>query len=116
MRVVAVAIVAVAASAALAAEPTSIAQVKTIIMRFNALAQGKTRIACIGGGTGLFTLLLGLKTLPNSLLTSIVNMSDDGGSRRQYRRRAGRGSPELQSPTECGACSNPQRGAFRMRA
>lgn len=53
---------------------------REFIMRFNAIAMGKTRISCIGGGTGLFTLLLGLKTLPNALLTSIVNMSDDGGS------------------------------------
>lgn len=53
---------------------------REFILRFNAVSQKKTRIACIGGGTGLFTLLLGLKTLPNSLLISIVNMSDDGGS------------------------------------
>ncbi len=53
---------------------------REFIMRFHAVSQKKTRIACIGGGTGLFTLLLGLKTLPNSLLISIVNMSDDGGS------------------------------------
>jgi uncharacterized cofD-like protein len=53
---------------------------REFIMRFNAIGQKKTRIACIGGGTGLFTLLLGLKTLQDSLLTSIVNMSDDGGS------------------------------------
>ncbi|HTL71109.1 MAG TPA: gluconeogenesis factor YvcK family protein [Candidatus Eisenbacteria bacterium] len=53
---------------------------REFIMRLNAVAQGKKRIACIGGGTGLFTLLLGLKTLPNALSISIVNMSDDGGS------------------------------------
>lgn len=53
---------------------------REFIMRFNAIWHRKTRIACIGGGTGLFTLLLGLKSLQNSLLTSIVNMSDDGGS------------------------------------
>ncbi|MGH7197622.1 MAG: uridine diphosphate-N-acetylglucosamine-binding protein YvcK [Candidatus Omnitrophota bacterium] len=53
---------------------------REFILRFNALAQGKIRVSCIGGGTGLFTLLLGLKTLPDVLLTSIVSMSDDGGS------------------------------------
>lgn len=53
---------------------------REFIMRFNAIAHKKKRIACIGGGTGLFTLLLGLKTLPSTLLVSIVNMSDDGGS------------------------------------
>ncbi len=41
---------------------------------------GKQRISCIGGGTGLFNLLLGLKSLPNVLLTSIVSTADDGGS------------------------------------
>jgi uncharacterized cofD-like protein len=53
---------------------------REFMMRFNAVLHKKKRIACIGGGTGLFTLLLGLKTLPNALLVSIVNMSDDGGS------------------------------------
>ncbi len=53
---------------------------REFILRINAVAQKKIRMACIGGGTGLFTLLLGLKLLPNVLLTSIVNMSDDGGS------------------------------------
>lgn len=40
----------------------------------------ETRIACLGGGTGLFTLLSGLKTLTGVHLSSIVSMSDDGGS------------------------------------
>lgn len=40
----------------------------------------ETRIACLGGGTGLFTLLSGLKTLTGIHLSSIVSMSDDGGS------------------------------------
>lgn len=40
----------------------------------------EVRIACLGGGTGLFTLLLGLKTLTGVTLSSIVSMSDDGGS------------------------------------
>ncbi len=53
---------------------------REFIMRLDAVRLKKTRVACIGGGTGLFTLLLGLKTLPNTLLTSVVNMSDDGGS------------------------------------
>ncbi len=53
---------------------------REFILRFNAVAQKKTRVACLGGGTGLFTLLLGLKTIPDVLLTSIVTMSDDGGS------------------------------------
>jgi len=47
------------------------------------------RIACLGGGTGLYTLLSGLKTLPGLHLTSIVSMSDDGGSTGVLRDRFG---------------------------
>ncbi len=43
------------------------------------------RIACIGGGTGLFTLLSGLKTLSGVTLSSVVSMSDDGGSTGRLR-------------------------------
>lgn len=53
---------------------------REFILRFYAVAQRKLKIACIGGGTGLFTLLLGLKTFPNALVSSVVNMADDGGS------------------------------------
>ncbi len=37
-------------------------------------------ITLIGGGTGSFTLLKGLKNYPNIKINSIVTMSDDGGS------------------------------------
>ncbi len=53
---------------------------RELILRVNSVVCRKVRIACIGGGTGLFTLLLGLKSIPKAILTSIVNMSDDGGS------------------------------------
>lgn len=53
---------------------------RELILRSIAVIEKKTRIACLGGGTGLFTLLLGLKGLPKTLLFSIVSMSDDGGS------------------------------------
>ena len=53
---------------------------REFILRFNAVLRKKLRVACIGGGTGLFNLLLGLKTIASVLLTSIVTMSDDGGS------------------------------------
>ena len=43
------------------------------------------RVACLGGGTGLFTLLSGLKTLPGISLSSVVSMSDDGGSTGKLR-------------------------------
>ncbi len=44
-----------------------------------------TRVVCLGGGTGLFTLLSGLKTISGIGLTSVVSMSDDGGSTGQLR-------------------------------
>ncbi len=48
-----------------------------------------TRIVCIGGGTGLFTLLSGLKSLSGVRLTSVVSMSDDGGSTGRLRHMFG---------------------------
>ena len=53
---------------------------REFIGRFNAVYLKRERIACIGGGTGLFHMLAGLRKLPNVHLSSIVNMSDDGGS------------------------------------
>ncbi len=38
------------------------------------------RIVTIGGGTGSYTILSGLKTLPDIELTALVSMADDGGS------------------------------------
>ena len=49
----------------------------------------ETRVVCLGGGTGLFTLLSGLKTLPGVRLTSVVSMSDDGGSTGRLRHMFG---------------------------
>jgi uncharacterized cofD-like protein len=37
-------------------------------------------IVTIGGGTGSYTVLSGLKNLPNVSLTALVSMADDGGS------------------------------------
>ncbi|MDD5495868.1 MAG: uridine diphosphate-N-acetylglucosamine-binding protein YvcK [Candidatus Omnitrophica bacterium] len=53
---------------------------RELIAKVNALISQKTRLSCIGGGTGLFNILMGLKLLPNVLLTSIVSTSDSGGS------------------------------------
>ncbi|MBU1870307.1 MAG: uridine diphosphate-N-acetylglucosamine-binding protein YvcK [Candidatus Omnitrophica bacterium] len=58
---------------------------RDFIARFNAVLNNKVRISCIGGGTGLFTLLMALKTIPSVLLTSIVSMSDNGGSSGRLR-------------------------------
>ena len=46
------------------------------------------RIVAIGGGTGLSTLLRGLKSRTNNL-TAIVTVADDGGSSGRLRRELG---------------------------
>src|SRR3954464_15848119 len=48
----------------------------------------RKRIAVIGGGTGTFTVLSGLKKYPFDL-TAIVAMSDDGGSSGVLRDELG---------------------------
>ncbi len=45
-------------------------------------------IVVIGGGTGTFTVLLGLKKYPHNL-TAIVSMADDGGSTGRLRDELG---------------------------
>ena len=46
------------------------------------------KIVVIGGGTGSFTLLSGLKKYTHSI-TALVNMVDDGGSTGQLRDELG---------------------------
>ena len=48
------------------------------------LSRGK-RIVTLGGGTGTFVVLSGLKRLPDVLLTAIVTSADDGGSTGRLR-------------------------------
>src|SRR5690348_10472087 len=48
----------------------------------------KPNIVCIGGGTGTFVALSGLKTYPVNL-TAIVTMSDSGGSNKRIRDEFG---------------------------
>lgn len=43
----------------------------------------------VGGGTGSFTLLSGLKVLPDITLTALVSMADDGGSTGVLRDELG---------------------------
>jgi uncharacterized cofD-like protein len=38
------------------------------------------KIVTVGGGTGSYTILSGLKELPNIEITALVSMADDGGS------------------------------------
>lgn len=49
---------------------------------------GVPRIVCIGGGTGTFVVLKGLKQYP-CYLSAIVTMSDSGGSNRRLRDEFG---------------------------
>lgn len=64
------------------ARPISI---RELVSKVQLILHQATRIACLGGGTGLYTLLSGLKTLSGVNLTAIVNMSDDGGSTGKLR-------------------------------
>lgn len=50
--------------------------------------QGSANIVVIGGGTGSFTLLQGLKRYTHNI-TALVNMADDGGSTGQLRDELG---------------------------
>lgn len=47
------------------------------------------RIVVIGGGTGTFTVLKGLKQFPELDLTAVVTMTDDGGSTGKLRDEFG---------------------------
>lgn len=49
----------------------------------------KKKVVVIGGGTGTFTILSGLKKYPNLDLSVIVSMMDDGGSNRVIRDEFG---------------------------
>lgn len=64
-------------------------QKREVILRLSATMHGKLRIACIGGGSGLFSVLSAMKDVPRVLLSSIVTMSDDGGSSGRLRASFG---------------------------
>lgn len=49
----------------------------------------KLNIVCFGGGTGLPSLLQGLKTIPDFRITAVVNMFDTGGSSGELRDKFG---------------------------
>lgn len=52
------------------------------------MQNNKKKIVCIGGGTGTFVVLRGLKTYPLEL-SAIVTMSDSGGSNQRIRDEFG---------------------------
>lgn len=47
------------------------------------------KVVVIGGGTGTFTVLLGLKKYPSLDISAIVTMADDGGSNKVLRDEFG---------------------------
>lgn len=47
------------------------------------------KIVTVGGGTGSYTILSGLKDLPDVTLTALVSMADDGGSTGVLRDELG---------------------------
>lgn len=47
------------------------------------------KIVTIGGGTGSYTILSGLKTIPDIFLTALVSMADNGGSTGVLRDELG---------------------------
>ncbi len=57
-------------------------------LRVNSKLNRGPNIVAIGGGTGLSTLLKGLKSYSNNI-TAIVNVSDDGGSSGVLREQLG---------------------------
>ncbi len=59
--------------------------IRKFVATVQQILEQEIRVACMGGGTGLFTLLSGLKTLSGIHLASIVSMSDDGGSTGRLR-------------------------------
>jgi uncharacterized cofD-like protein len=62
---------------------------RELLSRIYAALRRQTRFVCLGGGAGLYTVLLGLKTLPATHLTAVVCMSDDGGSSGRIRAAYG---------------------------
>lgn len=79
------ALVAVNRSIVSVISPDDWSNLPEVIRRKRQLAQGD-RVVVIGGGTGLSTLLRGLKA-HSSNLTAIVTMTDDGGSSGQLQRQ-----------------------------
>lgn len=78
MGVIVAALVAVNRSIVSVVAPEHMHELPDLIYRQRALSQG-AHIVVVGGGTGLSTLLRGLKRYTSNL-TAVVTMTDDGGS------------------------------------
>ena len=63
--------------------------IRELNLRLSAVLNGKIKISCIGGGTGLFNLLMGIKNISGIVPESIVSMTDDGGSSGRLRESFG---------------------------
>lgn len=68
-------------------QPRSSGRVWDVLARHSLTAQGK-RITVVGGGTGLSTLLRGLKRYTANI-TAVVTVTDDGGSSGRLRTELG---------------------------
>jgi uncharacterized cofD-like protein len=68
-----------------AVAPEHLSELPDVLYRRVALSQG-ARIVALGGGTGLSTLLRGLKQYTSNL-TAVVTMTDDGGSSGLLQRQ-----------------------------
>ncbi|MDP3791746.1 MAG: uridine diphosphate-N-acetylglucosamine-binding protein YvcK [Candidatus Omnitrophota bacterium] len=62
---------------------------RELSLRLTAILNHRKKIVCLGGGTGLFNLLMGLKNLPDVLPISVVSTTDDGGSSGKLRESFG---------------------------
>lgn len=87
LGVIVSALVAVNRSIVSVVSPESISDLPAVIQRKRQLAQGG-HIVVIGGGTGLSTLLRGLKEYTSNL-TAVVTMTDDGGSSGKLQTQLG---------------------------
>ena len=58
-------------------------------LKLGAVLNDKIRVSCIGGGTGLFNLLMAIKNISGIVPASIVSMTDDGGSSGRLRESFG---------------------------
>ncbi|MFP4323460.1 MAG: uridine diphosphate-N-acetylglucosamine-binding protein YvcK, partial [Anaerolineales bacterium] len=58
-----------------------------MLVRYNRLQRGQ-HVVVIGGGTGLPSVLRGMKAVTNNI-TAVVTMADDGGSSGRLRRELG---------------------------
>lgn len=74
-------------SVTMAVAPHSAEPIVDLVWKRRSLAQGQ-RIVVIGGGTGLSTMLRGLKEYTSNL-TAVVTVTDDGGSSGRLQRELG---------------------------